>query len=136
MSDFQSAASRQGRAFQETVGVLLRIEGWAIIAEDWRHPDLGAEIDYVAVHPETGEEWWIECKGSWESERPGLERTDTTKKALWNGALLALAHERRPFMIIASHPPKDGSAGAVWLERALGIYVNAIRYVTFREVLE
>jgi len=131
LSNRQAAASRQGNAFETTVATLLQIEGWSISATKWRHPEFDVEVDIVATHPTTGQEWWIECKGSWEGSRPGLKRTDTLKKALFNGAMLALADEKRPYMIIASHPPADGTAGTKWLERAKGIYVDEVRYLTF-----
>lgn len=129
LSDRQAAAGRQGAAFEITVATWLQIKGWTIIATKWRHPELDVEVDIVATHPETGQEWWIECKGSWEGTRPGLKRTDTLKKALFNGAMLALDPNRRPYMIVASHPPGDGTAGTVWLERAVGIYVDEVRYL-------
>jgi Holliday junction resolvase-like predicted endonuclease len=131
LSDRQAAAGRQGAAFETTVETLLQIEGWRIIDRKWRHPEFDVEVDIVAAHPTTGAEWWIECKGSWEGSRPGLKRTDTLKKALFNGAMLALADDRKPYMIVASHPPADGTAGTKWLERAKGIYVDEVRYLTF-----
>src|SRR5690606_15827467 len=130
LSARQAAAGRQGAAFETTVATLLQIEGWTITATKWRHPEVDIEIDIVATHPQTGEEWWIECKGSWEGNRQGLKRTDTLKKALFNGAMLALVDDRRPYMIIASHPPSDGTAGRKWIERARGVYVTDVRYLT------
>jgi Holliday junction resolvase-like predicted endonuclease len=131
LSARQAAAGRQGAAFETTVATLLQIEGWTITATKWRHPEFDVEVDIVATHPATGQEWWIECKGSWEGNRQGLKRTDTLKKALFNGAMLALADDRKPYMIIASHPPGAGTAGTKWLERAEGIYVDEVRYLTF-----
>lgn len=128
----QAASGRQGAAFEITVQTMLQIEGWTIEDTKWRHPELGVEVDIVATHPETGEVWWIECKGSWEGTRPGLRRTDTLKKALFNGAMLRLDPDRCPYMVIASHPPGDGTAGVIWLERARGVYVDDTRYVSFK----
>lgn len=112
------------------MATILQIEGWTILATKWRHPDFDVEVDIVATEPLTGLTWWIECKGSWEGSRPGLKRTDTLKKALFNGAMLALADDRKPYMIVASHPPADATAGTIWLERAKGIYVDEVRYVS------
>jgi len=131
LSDRQAAAGRQGAAFEITVATLLQIEGWTITDTKWRHPEFDVEVDIVAVHPDTGVTWWIECKGSWEGTRPGLRRTDTLKKALFNGAMLALAEDRKPYMIVASHNPNEGTAGVTWLERAKGVYVDEVRYLTF-----
>lgn len=133
LADRQAASGRQGAAFETTVATLLQIEGWEIVATKWRHPEFDVEVDIVARSPGAATEWWIECKGSWEGTRPGLKRTDTLKKALFNGAMLRLAEDRRPYMIIASHKPNTGTAGDTWLERAKGIYVDEVRYLTFTE---
>jgi Holliday junction resolvase-like predicted endonuclease len=129
LHDRQAASGRQGAAFEQAVATVLQIEGWTITATRWRHPEVDVEVDIVATHPDTGQEWWIECKGSWEGTRQGLKRTDTLKKALFNGAMLALTADRRPYMIVASHPPAGATAGVTWLERAEGIYVDRVRYL-------
>lgn len=126
LSGRQAAASQQGAAFETTVETLLKIHNWTIVATKWRHPEVDVEVDIVAVHPATGQEWWIECKGSWEGYRPGLRRTDTVKKALFNGAMLAVTSDRKPYMIICSHMPAEGTAGSTWLGRAKGIYVDEV----------
>lgn len=125
----QGAATRQGRAFEDTVVVLLQCQGWTIIERNWREPEVDIEVDIVADSP-TGDRWWIECKGSWESNRNGLARTDTLKKAIANGALLRLLDGHHPYMVIASHLPESG-AGKVWLERAVGPYIDELRIVGF-----
>lgn len=132
LSDRQAAGVRQGAAFETTAATLLRIEGWTITATKWRHPEFDVEVDICATDP-AGVEWWIECKGSWEGNRQGLKRTDTLKKALFNGAMLRLDEARRPYMIICSHVPNVGTAGVTWLERAKGIYVDAVRYLSFTD---
>lgn len=131
LSARQAAGVRQGAAFEQMVETLLRVKGWTILRTRWRHPDCDVEVDIVATEPTTGQEWWIECKGSWEGDRQGLRRTDTLKKALFNGAMLNLVDDRKPYMIVASHPPHDGSAGHRWLERAKGIYVDVVWYPDF-----
>lgn len=133
LADRQAASGRQGAAFETTVATVLQIEGWKITATRWRHPEVDVEVDIVAVHPVTGAVWWIECKGSWEGHRQGLRRTDTLKKALFNGAMLALTSDRCPYMIVASHPPAGATAGVTWLERARDIYVDEIRYLASTE---
>lgn len=128
LSNRQAAAGRQGAQFEAAVKVTLQIEGWTVTAERWRHPDLDVEVDFVATDP-LGQEWWIECKGSWEGNRPGLARTDTVKKAVSNAALLFLDPDHRPFLLVASHPPKGG-AGAVWLRRARDIgWIDEVRFL-------
>ncbi len=130
LGDRQAAAGRQGHAFEETVEVLLRVEGWTILERNWRHPVIDIEVDIVAIDP-SGTEWWVECKGSWESSRNGLQRTDTFKKAIANAALLRVQEDRRPYMIIASHLPVADSAGDRWVPDSLQNYVDEIRVVGF-----
>lgn len=128
LANRQAASGRQGAAFEATVETLLKVEGWTIVERHWYEPEIGIEVDIVADSP-TGQRWWIECKGSWESpSRNGLERTDTLKKAIANGALLRLLDGHHPYMVIASHLPVTGR-GVVWLERAKGVYIDEIRIV-------
>lgn len=136
LSDRQSAASRQGRAFEDTVAVLLQVEGWTILDRHYKHPTALVEIDFVATDP-TGQEWWIECKGSWESKDNGLERTDTLKKAIGSASTLRLLAERdrRPYMIVTSHIPHAKRSGATWIRNVLGPYVDEIRMVGFIDTL-
>lgn len=130
LHDRQSASSRQGSAFEETVCNLLQIEGWTIVERNWREPTVDVEIDIVATDPD-GIRWWVECKGSWESpSRNGLQRTDTLKKAIANGALLRVLDDACPYMVITSHLPISG-AGLVWLEAATKAYVDEFRLVGF-----
>lgn len=131
LSDRQAAASRQGKAFEDTVELLLLVEGWTINDRHWRHPEVDVEIDIVATDP-TGQTWWIECKGSWESTRNGLARTDTLKKAIFNGAMLRLCDDRERYMVVTSRLPSSG-AGQTWIHRAIDLYVDEIRVVGFTE---
>lgn len=124
-------ASRQGAAFEETVVLLLLVEGWAILERHWREPTTDVEIDIVAKDP-VGETWWIECKGSWLAKNNGLERTDTLKKAIGSSAVLKHAPDRRPYMLVTSHLPRAGSAGETWLN--LVDAFDRIRLVGFVEV--
>ncbi len=128
LSDRQAAASRQGADFERLVMTTLLIEGWQIVARRWRHPEVDVEIDFVAVDPH-GVEWWIECKGSWESTRNGLERTDTAKKAIGSAAILKMLPERQPYMLITSHLPTLGSSGDKWMRLAVGHYFDEVRRV-------
>ena len=128
LSDRQAASSRQGVGFEQAVETLLKIDGWTIDAHRWRHPEVDVEIDFVATDP-FGEQWWIECKGSWESDRNGLERTDTLKKAIGSAAILRLLHDRKPYMVITSHMPRLGSSGDRWLQLSIETYFDAVRVV-------
>ena len=117
---FQSRASRQGREFEEAVALVLKLKGWSI---DGVREKIGyQEIDIVATDPD-GQQWWIECKGSWESKGGvnGLRRSDTVKKACgvaWHLSLLP-SELRRPYMLVTSHKPRPGTSAAQMLDDAL-----------------
>lgn len=132
LSNRQAAAGRQGAAFEATVELLLQIEGWTIDARRWRQPDVDVEIDLVATDPD-GVQWWIECKGSWESDRNGLARTDTLKKAIGSAYSLSRLPKRRPYMVVASHLPKTG-AGVGWIDDLLSLCAE-IRVVGFVQTI-
>lgn len=116
MTDFQRRSSVQGRSFEEAVATFLQIAGWTIVG---LHVMVeGAEIDIVAVEPLTGVEWWIECKGSWYGKVPGSKRGDTVKKAVGVAAYLATVPDRKPYRLITSHLPNDGTLSARMLRVA------------------
>ncbi|MBA3655019.1 MAG: hypothetical protein H0W70_12595 [Actinobacteria bacterium] len=118
MTDFQASSGIQGRQFAEQCDQLLTHYGFAIESR-LLLPQIGVEIDRVAVSP-AGHTIWFEYKGSVQGSRPGLMRTDTLKKAIANGALLAALAERHPYVILTSHLPEVLS-GAAMLRAALDL---------------
>lgn len=114
-ADFQARASQQGRAFEDAVVTLLRIQGWTIVER--RAIVASVEIDIIADDP-LGRRWWIECKGSWEGKTPGSKRGDTVKKAVGVAAYLSCQPDRCPYMLITSHMPVPGTVGSILLETA------------------
>ena len=111
MTDFQASAVIQGRQFAEQCSELLThyeyvLHGRALIA------NAGVEVDCVATSP-GGNAIWFEFKGSVQGARPGLLRTDTLKKAIANGALLAGEPMRCPFIVLTSHVQVVGAAEAM-----------------------
>lgn len=115
---FQSASGVQGRQFAEQCAVLLAGLGFEVgprlvLAE------VGVEIDCVARSPR-GAEIWFEYKGSVQGRRPGLMRTDTLKKAIANGALLAALGDHPQYVVLTSHLP-EGGAGLAMLRAALAL---------------
>ena len=77
-----------------------------------RLPDLGIEIDCVA-QTRDGRLVWFEYKGSFRGSTPGMLRTDTVKKAIANGALLAALADHPPYVVLTSHLPERGAARAM-----------------------
>lgn len=125
MTDFQAAASRQGRQFAKQCDDALKGLGFKLHGRR-RLTEIGVEIDQIGASP-TGQELWFEYKGSLRGKTPGLLRTDTTKKAIANGALVRTLPEGRPFVVLTSHLPDRGFSKAM-LETALaaGILEAAI----------
>jgi hypothetical protein len=120
----QASATEQGQAFANAVAVMLRTRhSCTILHSNWTEPITQIEIDHVADHPIYGV-IWVECKGSWEGTRPGLIRTDTTKKAIANAMVLATLPDARPFWLVASHLPRADSAGAVWLTHTAHLFAR------------
>jgi hypothetical protein len=118
VTDFQAAAGIQGRQFAEQCDQLLAHYGFTIHARVVL-PQVGVEIDRVATAP-SGRTVWFEYKGSVQGARPGLMRTDTLKKAIANGALLAALSERHPYVVLTSHLPEVLS-GAAMLKAAVDL---------------
>lgn len=117
---FQSMASKQGREFEDAVALVLKCKGWTI--DGLRQKIGGEEVDIVATD-DSGQQWWIECKGSWQAKGGvnGLRRGDTVKKACgvaWHLSMLPDEH-RRPYMIVTSHRPIPGTGAARMLDDAV-----------------
>jgi Holliday junction resolvase-like predicted endonuclease len=115
MTDFQAQSSKQGREFEEAVIFMLKAAEWTI--DDVKTKIEGIEIDIIATGPD-GEQWWIECKGSHRGKTPGSKRGATAKKAVGVAAVLATLPNRRPYMLITSHLPKEGTVAHTMLRVA------------------
>ena len=111
MTDFQASSGIQGRQFAEQCDQLLTHYGFTLHGK-LVLPAVGVEIDRVATSP-AGSTIWFEYKGSVQGSRPGLLRTDTLKKAIANGALLAALPDRNPYVILTSHLPQVLSGAAM-----------------------
>lgn len=106
MTGFQANASVQGRRYEDIVEAILTASGWTI---DARHDKVaGVEIDITATD-QLGVQWWIECKGSWNGNRPGSRRSDTVKKAVADAWLLSQTESPKPYLLITSHLPEPGT---------------------------
>ncbi|HZN14101.1 MAG TPA: hypothetical protein VFB78_07535 [Acidimicrobiales bacterium] len=125
MTDFQASSGIQGRQFAEQCDQLLVHYGYEI-GSRLVLKDVGVEIDRVATAP-SGRTIWFEYKGSVQGSRPGLLRTDTLKKAIANGALLAALPERHPYVVLTSHLPEVLSGAAMLgAAKSLGYFHDVI----------
>ena len=112
-------ASKQGKVFEDACRALLTAQRHQVSEKPFRVEALGIEIDAEVV-TRRGTTYWAEFKGSWQGKRPGLQRTDTVKKALANGFLVATAPTQYPSVIIlTSHLPVADSSGDRMLAAAL-----------------
>ena len=125
MTEFQRAASKQGRQFADQCDSLLVRKGF-VLRDKVLLERIGVEIDREAVSP-SGRIVWFEYKGSVAGSRPGLRRTDTIKKAIANGALLKILDNHPPYLILTSHLPETGAGYAMLdVARALGYFHDVI----------
>jgi hypothetical protein len=106
-ASFQGYGVAQGRQFAEQCDVLLQQSGFTLRRCAFVVESLGVEIDREAVAP-SGATVWFEYKGSVQGTRPGLMRTDTLKKAIANGALIATEADVPPYVVLTSHLPERG----------------------------
>lgn len=104
-------AGLQGQIFEDACRVLLTAQGHQVSKKPFPVSALGIEID-AEVIAQSGATYWAEFKGSWQGKRPGLQRTDTVKKALANAFLVSTAPTQYPpVIILTSHLPVSGSSG-------------------------
>lgn len=123
MTDFQAAAGRQGRQFAEQCDDALKNLGFELTGR-MRLNEIGVEIDQASAAP-SGRVIWFEYKGSIRGAIPGLRRTDTTKKAIANGALIRTLVDPPPFVVLTSHLPESGSAQAMLRSAVEAGYISA-----------
>lgn len=116
MIDFQRAASEQGTQFRNACMDALRYAGFEIIGLEFGVPEVGITLD-IHARNKRDIDFLIECKGSMRGERPGCKRTDTAKKAIANGYLLAKSDTGRyfpPMLLMTSHVAQSGDALAMF----------------------
>lgn len=125
MTSFQSSSVAQGRQFAQQCDALLAGYGYHLEGSR-KLPGIGVEVDQVAASPRDTLVWF-EYKGSIQGTRPGLLRTDTLKKAVANGALIAGLRDHPPYIVLTSHLP-TGGAGAEMLATAsrLGYFADVV----------
>lgn len=115
VSEFQRAASTQGKLWHNNCIQGLELSGFSIVDNGVRLNHVGIEIDIVARN-RYDVLFFFECKGSMRGDRPGCIRTDTLKKAIANGYLFTYTSEYQtspPLVLLASHIPTDGAGYAM-----------------------
>lgn len=132
LQNFQAMSGRQGRLYETQVRQVLELQGWQIRNVKPVKIDVG-EIDIVAEDPQ-GVLWWIECKGSYNNQ-PGLQRLDTTLKAIATAWAIKQFHPTRPaYAVWTTNKPKPNSKGHTLLAHAMvqGLIDEVIEYGGFK----
>lgn len=107
---FQQQAQAQGVLFRNVCITALEMAGFDIVKLEYNVPEVGITLDAL-VNGRAGQAYAFEFKGSWNVKRPGLQRTDTAKKAIANGALFNCSIESEiipPMLVLTTHMPEAG----------------------------
>jgi site-specific DNA-methyltransferase (adenine-specific) len=116
--DFQSKASREGKAAQKLAEELLTSAGFTVAERrNQRIRKTGVTVNFV-VTDTIGGEWYVDVSGAFTSHRGGLLRTDTVWKSIGRAAALRVERGDRPLILLTSHLPKRGSEGDTALRAA------------------
>jgi site-specific DNA-methyltransferase (adenine-specific) len=115
-NDFQSRATREGKAAQALAEQLLEQAGFDKIERNRRLRGTGVTVNFVAADRE-GNPWYFDVSGAFTTTRGGLLRTDTVWKSLGRAHVLA-NNEIHPVVFLTSHLPRGGSEGDIALRAA------------------
>lgn len=116
-TNFQASSSAQGDAFAQMCIAHLRAQGFDLKGRLLVR-EAGVEIDQIAMN-RCKIPIYFEFKGSTIGNRPGMIRTDTTKKAIANAFLLDKIGVR-PFVVLTTNKPRKGSASDAMIKTAGG----------------
>ncbi|MDQ1436992.1 MAG: modification methylase [Acidimicrobiaceae bacterium] len=109
--DFQSRATREGKAAQKLAEDVLTDAGFTIVERNHRIPRTGVAVNFVATDRE-GESWFFDVSGAFTSHRGGLLRTDTVWKSLGRAhALRGRVPGTVPLVFLTTHLPRRPSEG-------------------------
>ena len=115
--DFQSRATKEGKAAQKLAEQLIREAGFTIAERNRRIRKTGVTVNFVATDVE-GATWFFDVSGAFTSHRGGLLRTDTVWKSLGRAFALKGARGEVPLVFLTSHLPKRPSEGDTALRAA------------------
>jgi len=116
--DFQSRASREGKAADKLAEEVLAGAGFHVVGRNRRIPRTGVTVDFVATDGE-GATWYFDVAGALTRHRGGLLRTETVWKSLGRAsALRGRAPTPVPIVFLTTHLPRRPSAGDTALRSA------------------
>ena len=151
-ADYQRRATKIGSAFESSFKIIMEtLFPNIVLSEKVELPMAcmggNAKADFavlrdnsdktlIAVFEAKGSADYIMCGGKRiELSRPGLMRTDTTKKAISNAYQVKRSYPGALFFIVSSHKPISGDAKCM-LDLAVGDIVDAVVDVTNLKELE
>ena len=115
--DFQSRATKEGKAAQKLAEQLLVEAGFTIAERNRRIRKTGVTVNFVATDVD-GATWFFDVSGAFTSHRGGLLRTDTVWKSLGRAYALRGARGEVPLVFLTSHLPTRPSEGDTALRAA------------------
>jgi len=108
--NFQSRATREGKAAQKLAEQLLDLAGFKIKERNRRIPKTGVTVSFVAADAEDNT-WFFDVSGAFTSHRGGLLRTDTVWKSLGRASALKKRRADVPLVFLTTHLPRRSSEG-------------------------
>jgi DNA modification methylase len=117
--DFQSRATREGKAAQKLAEQVLVDAGFKITERNHRIPKTGVTINFQATDKQ-GDAWFFDVSGAFTSHRGGLLRTDTVWKSLGRANAIRgrLPRDMPPIVFLTTHLPRRPSEGDTALRAA------------------
>jgi len=116
--DFQSRATREGKAAQKLAEEVLLDAGFVIDERNPRIPKTGVTVNFIAKDA-GGDTWFFDVSGAFTSHRGGLLRSDTVWKCLGRAnALRGRIGDQVPIVFLTTHLPKRPSEGDTALRAA------------------
>lgn len=123
IDNFQTRASKEGKAAQQLAAELLTEAGFEIVRRNTRLRGLGVVVNIVA-RDDSGSHWFFDVSGAYTTTRGGLLRTDAVWKSLGRAHVVAKNRQAQktlagvPYVLMSSHLPRAGSEGDVALRAA------------------
>jgi site-specific DNA-methyltransferase (adenine-specific) len=115
--DFQSRATKEGKAAQKLAKQLLDDAGFTIDEENKKIRKTGVTVNFV-VRDKNLDTWYFDVSGAFTSHRGGLLRTDTVWKSLGRAYALKGSLGSTPLVFLTSHLPRRPSEGDTALRAA------------------
>jgi modification methylase len=115
--NFQSRATREGKAAQKLAEEVLERAGFKITERNRRMPKTGVTVNFVASDAD-GKTWFFDVSGAFRSHRGGLLRTDTVWKSLGRASALKSQFSTEPLVFLTTNLPRRSSEGDTALRAA------------------